>query len=119
MMTRPSSRQSAMTTDSSPTVPITAFEDIFRALPEGALLGSETYYVAGIRSEGASCNVYGVEEARPMFPCPNLECCDRNPNGVCPALRLCKHRFPKARWVSLLCPPNGTEGGATAGRNNR
>ena len=75
MMTRPSSRQSSSaTTDSSPTVPITAFEDIFRALPEGALLGSETYYVAGIRSEGASCNIYGVEEARPMFPCPNLEC---------------------------------------------
>ena len=73
-MTRPSGRQSTITKDSNPTVPITAFEDIFRALPEGALLGSETYYISSIRSEGASCNVYGVEEARPMFPCPNLEC---------------------------------------------
>lgn len=61
-------------TDVHPTVRIGAVQDSFRALPEGALLGNETYYVASILSEKPERNVYGVEEARPFFPCPNPDC---------------------------------------------
>jgi serine/threonine protein phosphatase PrpC len=60
--------------DSHPTVPLAALKDDFRALPEGAILGDEAYYVVSIRSEGPGCNSYGVEETQPVFPCPNLEC---------------------------------------------
>ncbi len=60
--------------DNRPTVPVITSEDGFRALPEGALLGDEAYYVASLRSEGPDCNLYGVEETHPIFPCPNLEC---------------------------------------------
>jgi serine/threonine protein phosphatase PrpC len=60
--------------DDCPTQPIVAAGHRFQALPEGALLGSETYYVTSIRSEDRDCNVYGIEETRPIFPCPNLEC---------------------------------------------
>ncbi len=60
--------------DSHPTVPLVALKDGFRALPEGAILGDEAYYVVSIRSEGPECNNYGVEETQPVFPCPNLEC---------------------------------------------
>ena len=88
-------------TDSRPTVPIVVIEDSFQPLPEGALLGNETYYITSIRSEGADYNVYGVEETRPVFPCPNLECgyldnpvgrqtcisCDSALNGVMPVHR--------------------------------
>lgn len=61
-------------TGDHPTVPLATSEDSFRTLPEGALLGDETYYIASIRSEGPDRNIYGVEETRPIFPCPNLEC---------------------------------------------
>lgn len=59
---------------SHPTVPLVASEESFRALPDGALLADEAYYITGLRSEGPDCNLYGVEETRPIFPCPNLEC---------------------------------------------
>ena len=68
--------------DDRPTEPIVPPEDSFRALPEGALLGNEAYYVTSIRSEDQDCNVYGVEETRPIFPCPNLKCGHlANPTG--------------------------------------
>ena len=60
--------------DDHPTERIVPPKDGFRALPEGALLGHETYYVTSIRSEDRNCNVYGIEETRPIFPCPNLKC---------------------------------------------
>ena len=47
--------------DDRPTEPIVPPEDSFRALPEGALLGNEAYYVTSIRSEDRDCNVYGAE----------------------------------------------------------
>jgi serine/threonine protein phosphatase PrpC len=87
--------------DSQPTVPIVVLENDFQPLPEGALLGNETYYITSIRSEGPDYNVYGVEDTRPVFPCPNLECgyldnpvgrrtcvsCDSPLNGVMPVHR--------------------------------
>lgn len=60
--------------DNHPTVPIETPDESFNALPEGALLGNEAYYIASIRSENPDCNLYGIEETRPVFPCPNLEC---------------------------------------------
>ena len=68
--------------DDRPTEPLVPLADSFRALPEGALLGNEAYYVTSIRSEDHDCNVYGVEETRPIFPCPNLNCGHlANPSG--------------------------------------
>jgi serine/threonine protein phosphatase PrpC len=95
--------------DSRPTLPVVTSEDGFRALPEGALLGDDAYYVTNLRSEGADCNLYGVEETYPIFPCPNLECgylenpagewictaCGAPLNGVVPVHRrhqLCEYR---------------------------
>jgi serine/threonine protein phosphatase PrpC len=46
----------------------------FQALPEGAFVGSEAFYVVNVRSEGLEHNAYVVEEALPVLPCPNLEC---------------------------------------------
>jgi serine/threonine protein phosphatase PrpC len=46
----------------------------FQALPEGAFVGSEAFYVINLRSEGLEHNAYVVEEALPVLPCPNLEC---------------------------------------------
>jgi serine/threonine protein phosphatase PrpC len=46
----------------------------FQALPEGAFVGSEAFYVTNLRSEGLEHNAYVVEEALPVLPCPNLEC---------------------------------------------
>jgi serine/threonine protein phosphatase PrpC len=60
--------------DDHPTMPIQHPTDGFQALPEGALLGNETYYITSIRSEGQECNIYGIEETHPVYPCPNLEC---------------------------------------------
>ena len=74
MKTEPPPAQQSILLDDRPTEPILFPEDSFRALPEGALLANETYYVTSIRSESHDCNMYGVEEARPIFPCPNLEC---------------------------------------------
>ncbi len=87
--------------ESRPTIPILISEDTFRCLPEGALVGDEAYYIASIRSEGPGCNVYGVEETHPIFPCPRLECgylentvgrhvcaaCNTPLNGVMPVHR--------------------------------
>lgn len=95
--------------DDRPTQRIVPPKDGFRALPEGALLGSETYYVTSIRSEGHDCNVYGIEETRPIFPCPNLKCgylenptgkqhcaaCDTPLNGVMPIHR--RHQLHEYR----------------------
>jgi serine/threonine protein phosphatase PrpC len=95
--------------DSRPTLPVVTFEDGFRALPEGALLGDDAYYVTNLRSEGPDRNLYGVEETHPIFPCPNLECgylenpagewlcttCGAPLNGVVPVHRrhqLCEYR---------------------------
>jgi serine/threonine protein phosphatase PrpC len=95
--------------DSRPTLPVVTSEDGFWALPEGALLGEEAYYVASLRSEGPDRNLYGVEETHPIFPCPNLECgylenpagewlctaCGASLNGVVPVHRrhqLCEYR---------------------------
>lgn len=74
METESSPPQQSPFVNDRPTQPTVPPEDGFRALPEGALLGYETYYVTSIRSEGRDCNLYGVEETRPIFPCPNLEC---------------------------------------------
>ncbi len=49
-------------------------DDGFQALPEGAFVGSEAFYVTNLRSEGHEHNTYVVEEALPVLPCPNLEC---------------------------------------------
>ena len=46
----------------------------FQALPEGAFVGSEAFYITNLRSEGLEHNAYIVEEALPILPCPNLEC---------------------------------------------
>jgi serine/threonine protein phosphatase PrpC len=95
--------------DDRPTQRIVPPKDGFRALPEGALLGNETYYVTSIRSEGHDCNVYGIEETRPIFPCPNLKCgylenptgkqncvaCDTPLNGVMPIHR--RHQLHEYR----------------------
>lgn len=68
--------------DEHPTQPVETAGYRFQALPEGALVGNESYYVTSIRSEGHNYNLYGVEETRPIFPCPNLECgCLENPVG--------------------------------------
>ena len=69
----PSPQQAAFI-DDRPTEPIITPDDSFQALPEGALLGDEAYYITSIRSEGHDCNVYGVEETHPISPCPNLQC---------------------------------------------
>jgi serine/threonine protein phosphatase PrpC len=98
--------------DNRPTVPIVIIEDNFQPLPEGALLGNETYYITSIRSEGPDSNVYGVEETRPVFPCPNLDCgyldnpvgrrtcvsCDSLLNGVMPVHR--RHQLREYQDVS-------------------
>lgn len=95
--------------DDRPTQRIAPPQDDFRALPEGALLRNETYYVTSIRSEGRDCNVYGIEETRPIFPCPNLKCgylenpigkqyctaCDTPLNGVMPIHR--RHQLHEYR----------------------
>jgi serine/threonine protein phosphatase PrpC len=61
-------------TDSYPTVPVVVSDDAFQALPEGAFVGDETYYITSLRSEEPDQNIYGMEEARCIFPCPNPEC---------------------------------------------
>ena len=48
--------------------------DGFQALPEGALVGSETYFVTHICFEGSEHNVYDAEGTVPVYPCPNLDC---------------------------------------------
>jgi serine/threonine protein phosphatase PrpC len=102
--------------DGPPTVPIKISKDRFRALPEGALLGNETYYVTSVRSEQPDCNIYGVEETRPIFPCPNLECgylenppgepdcksCSTPLNGVMPVHR--RHQLREYRHYSDVAP---------------
>jgi len=60
--------------DSRTTAPIVTSGDSYQALPEGAFVGGDAYYIASLRAEGPDCNVYGVEEACPIFPCPNLDC---------------------------------------------
>ena len=61
---------------------VKASGDGFQALPEGAFVGNETYYVTFLRSEGLDHNAYIVEEASPVLPCPNLECGNlENPPG--------------------------------------
>ncbi len=57
-----------------PTMPVMTADDGFQALPDGAFVGDEAYYVAGLRFEGPDHNVYDVEEARSVLPCPSLEC---------------------------------------------
>lgn len=95
--------------DDHPTERIVPPGHEFQALPEGALLGHETYYVTSIRSEGRDYNVYGIEETRPIFPCPNLKCghlenpagrqhctsCDTPLNGVMPIHR--RHQLREYR----------------------
>ncbi len=46
----------------------------FQALPEGAFVGGEAFYITILRSEGLDHNAYVVEEALPVLPCPDLEC---------------------------------------------
>jgi protein phosphatase len=69
-------------TDEQPTIPMIVPDGNFRPLPEGALLGDEMYYIASIRSESPGCNIYGVEETQPVFPCPSPDCGHlENPSG--------------------------------------
>ncbi len=102
-------------TDSRSTAPMkrpdgmAASDDDFQALPEGAFVGDEAYYIASLRTEGTDHNVYGVEEARPIFPCPNPECgylensageticasCGTSLNGVMPVHR--RHQLHEYR----------------------
>jgi serine/threonine protein phosphatase PrpC len=107
-------KQQSAFADDRPTEPIVPPEDSFRALPEGALLGNESYYVTSIRSEDRDCNVYGVEETRPIFPCPNLNCayldnptgkryctaCGTPLNGVMPIHR--RHQLHEYRHSSEI-----------------
>ncbi len=46
----------------------------FQALPEGAFVGGEAFYVTALRSEGFDHNAYVIEETLPLLPCPDLEC---------------------------------------------
>jgi protein phosphatase len=97
-----------------PTVPLAVSAGDFRALPEGALLDGETYYIASIRAEAPDCNLYGIEETQPVFPCANMECgfmenapgqqacvaCGTALNGVMPIHR--KHQLQEFRDFSQV-----------------
>ena len=75
--------------NSRPTLPLFAKEISFGALPEGALLGTDSLYVVSIRTEGPYLNVYGVEEACPVFPCPNPACGHLENRSRAPGCMLC------------------------------
>jgi serine/threonine protein phosphatase PrpC len=55
-------------------VAVKGSDDGFQALPEGAFVGGEAFYITILRSEGLDHNAYVVEEALPVLPCPDLEC---------------------------------------------
>jgi serine/threonine protein phosphatase PrpC len=86
----------------------------FQALPEGAFVGGEAFYVINLRSEGLEHNAYVVEEALPVLPCPNLECgylenppgeavcllCGASLTGVIPVHR--RHQLLEYRDPAIL-----------------
>jgi protein phosphatase len=46
----------------------------FQALPEGALVGNETYYVTRLCHEAPDHHVYRIEERIPVLACPSPQC---------------------------------------------
>lgn len=57
-----------------PTVPMVAAVTRFQALPEGALVGNDMYYVTQLCHEAPDHHVYRVEERIPVLTCPSPQC---------------------------------------------
>jgi len=57
-----------------PTLPLSVETLGFQALPEGAFVANETYYITRLLAEEADCHIYVAEERMGVLPCPNPEC---------------------------------------------
>jgi serine/threonine protein phosphatase PrpC len=83
------------------TAPLPNSASGFQPLPEGAVVGHGAFYITQRRHGGPDYSIYGVEEAIPVFPCPNPQCghlenltgdstcasCDTSLEGVIPVHR--------------------------------
>lgn len=56
------------------TVPLSVEALGFQALPEGAFVANETYYITRVLAEAGDYHIYVAEERVGTFPCPNPRC---------------------------------------------
>lgn len=56
------------------TVPLSVEALGFQALPEGAFVANETYYITHVLAEAADYHIYAAEERMGLLPCPNPHC---------------------------------------------